>query len=312
MATWTHYKLVFRLLSPMHIGYRKVGNLMQTRSYVPGKVLWAALTARITRDYHGGSRGSEYKDIGDSVQQYFRFGYLWPSLDGDKPYFPWEHDDFDYLFLGSYASTALNYEQGAADEGLLHEVEFIAPYARRDHYGDSRGKEQARNTQHASAVSKVYLVGDLWVKENVSDKLPNWREAVRTLQLGGERHYGWGRVRCCTDWDEKQEGSGQTVAGYHWNEQNKEQDKKEVVLTLPKDARLTAHAKAVNNGDALSGIAGPIEPLVGWERNNDDNAKNPWKLSSAVVCWAPGGRVKQEIQVQIGDNGIWKLFKRES
>ena len=288
--TWTHYRLRFRLLSPLHVGYRKVGNLMQTRPYVPGKNVWAALTARLTRDYHNGGDAEMYKCIGRLVQENFRFGYLWPSLDGNEPYFPWKHDDFDYLFLGSYASTALNYEQGAADEGLLHEVEFIAPVTRDR--------------------QPVYLVGDLWVKKG--DIPVEIREQVLSnLQLGGERHYGWGRVRCCTDWDEKQEGSGQTVAGYHWNEQNEE-----VVLTLSKDndkdkARLTAHAKAVGS-DALSGIVGPIEPLVGWERNNDANAKNPWKLSSAVVCWAPGGRVKQEIQVRIGDSGIWKLFKRES
>ena len=46
---WQKYDLAFQLLAPLHIGYRKVGNLMQSRGYVPGKNLWAALTARLTR-----------------------------------------------------------------------------------------------------------------------------------------------------------------------------------------------------------------------------------------------------------------------
>ena len=288
MATWTHYKLVFRLLSPMHIGYRKVGNLMQTRPYVPGKVLWAALTARITRDDHDGSQGSKYNRIGRLVQEHFRFGYLWPSTNKDAPVFPWEDPQFDYQFLGSYASAALNYDQRAAEEGLLHEVEFIAPSTRQG--------------------GSVYLIGDLWVKEDgipadILKDILNWKHALKNLQLGGERTYGWGRVRCCTDWDEKQEGSGQTVAGYKWEVRNGE-----VVLTLHEGANLTAHTKAMNNGDALSGIAGPIEPLVGWERNNATNARKAWKLSTALVCWAPGGKVKvePEIKVQVGENGIWQ------
>lgn len=116
---WVHYSLCFRLLSPLHVGHRRVGNLMQTKPYVPGKLLWAALTARLTRDRDPSRtpQGKDYQDIGDKIKGNFRFGYLWPSLDQDRPCFPWEHDDFDYVFLGSYVSTALDYGREAADEG---------------------------------------------------------------------------------------------------------------------------------------------------------------------------------------------------
>lgn len=278
--SWTHYQLRFRLLSPLHVGYRKVGNLMQTRPYVPGKVLWAALTARITRDDHDGSQGDVYRRIGELVQEHFRFGYLWPSLDGNEPCFPWEPNDFDYLFLGSYASTALNYDQQAADEGTLHETEFIAPVARDG--------------------QPVYLVGDLWVHE---DKLPEdlncWQTAFQKLQLGGERTYGWGRVRCCTDSQAGQSGKGTTIAGYTWEERNDE-----VTLTVPEGGKLTAHARAAGNG-TVAGIVGPVEPLVGWERDNEDS-KRTWRLSTAVVCWAPGSQATQEIEVRMTPNGIWE------
>ncbi|HEX9926566.1 MAG TPA: hypothetical protein VGD99_28225, partial [Anaerolineae bacterium] len=80
---WQKYELIFRLLSPLHIGHRKVSNLMQSRSYVPGKVLWAALTARLTRDYDNGRDGQRYEKIGNKVCQHFRFGYLYPALPTD-------------------------------------------------------------------------------------------------------------------------------------------------------------------------------------------------------------------------------------
>ncbi|RME12885.1 MAG: hypothetical protein D6802_03020 [Ardenticatenia bacterium] len=275
--TWTHYRLVFRLKSPLHIGYRKVGNLMQTRRYVPGKNLWAALTERITRDHHDGSQGSEYQRIGEQVQQHFRFGYLWPSLDDQTPYWPWEHPDFDYRFLASYVSTALNYDQRAAEEGSLHETEYIAPVARND--------------------QPVYLVGDLWVREeNLPNEIANWQRAFQNLQIGGERTYGWGRLQCYTDWQTKQKGQGTTVAGYKWQAQNDN-----VVLTIKAGKKITAHARAAGQS-ALSGITGTVEPLVGWERTEQG-----WKLSQALVCYAPGAQTNQDISVQVDWNGVLKL-----
>ena len=281
--TWTHYRLRFRLLSPMHIGYRKVGNLMQTRPYVPGKNVWAALTARLTRDYHNGGDAEMYKCIGRLVQENFRFGCLWPSTNKDAPSFPWEDPQFDYRFLGSYASTALNYDRRAAEEGLLRETEYIAPVARDG--------------------QPVYLVGDLWVREDDLPKaLNSWQEAFQKFQLGGERTYGWGRVRCCTDWQAGQSRQGTTIAGYTWEERNDD-----VILTVPEGGKLTAHARAAGE-DAISGVIGLVEPLVGWERNNASDSHSPWRLSSATVCWAPGSWVEHEVKVRIGENGIWEAF----
>ncbi|MCS7283150.1 MAG: CRISPR-associated protein, partial [Anaerolineae bacterium] len=237
---WVHYTLRFRLLSPLHIGYRKVGNLMQTRSYVPGKVLWGALTARLTRDLGQGADGRAYQNIGKQVQDHFRFGYLWPSLDGQRLYLPWEQDDFDYLLLGSYASTALDYDRQAAEEGSLHETEFIAPVAR-----DGR---------------PVYLLGDLWVRDNLPPELENWRKALGRVQLGGERAYGWGRVRLESDLNAGSQSST-TVAGYSWEERADE-----VVICLLQGARACAHVLAAGS-DAVREMVGPVEVLVGWEMN---------------------------------------------
>ncbi|MCX7597189.1 MAG: hypothetical protein N2235_26265, partial [Fischerella sp.] len=130
--TWTPYRIVFKLKSPMHIGCGKVGNVQRTRPYVTGRVFWGALTMRLTREHHQPATDSRlYQAIGEQVHQQLAYTYFYPATkaNGDyKIHLPWENEHlFRRQFLSSYASTALNYPQQSADEGLLHEVEFISP-----------------------------------------------------------------------------------------------------------------------------------------------------------------------------------------
>ncbi|HMR67701.1 MAG TPA: hypothetical protein PKE64_27135 [Anaerolineae bacterium] len=269
---WQRYNLAFRLLSPLHIGYRKVSNLQQTRGYVPGKVLWAALTARLTRETISGAKGTDYEAIGEKVRNNFCFTYLYPALDPAGPScYPWD-DDFTYRFLSSYASTALNYDHQAAAEGSLHEVEFIRPHARPLNGGES---------------SQVYLVGNLYVNEaaNSDDKLKHWQEALDCLQLGGERGYGWGRIQPCSD-------SPKLIGG----REDEPQVECKTSETIP------AHALATG-AKAVTGITGSIEPLVGWERDNEV-ATRKWRVSQAIICYAPGARVTEDTTFTIGHCGI--------
>lgn len=266
--SWQKYDLVFRLLAPLHIGWRKTSNLQQTRGYVTGKVFWAALTARLTREAEPGANGKAYQETGDLLQKHFRFTYLYPATKQDigdfKSHYPWE-DDFDYLFLDSYTSAALNYNNQSAEDGLLHETEFIAPRTRTD--------------------KSVYLQGSLYVSSDLRDKrLQNWETALNKLQFGGERGYGWGRVNVAAC-DKKGviEGS-------------------EVQVKPDDNGRITAHLIAHN----VTNVIGPIEPLIGWERNNnDDNSK--WKLSDeTAVCYAPGAIVPENSKFTITHSGLWQ------
>jgi len=265
MMSWQKYELVFRMLAPLHIGYRTAGNLMQTRGYVPGKVIWAALTSRLTRDYDNGSVGLRYVEIGQLVQDHFRFTYLYPAIqnsNGFKTYYPWD-EGFDYLFLNSYASTALNYESQSAEEAMLHETEFIAPHTRTCH--------------------NVYLVGNLYANTELPKPLDKWQEALEKLQLGAERGYGWGRVKkiCCNKLE--------VPLSY------------EPTVELHNGDHIAAHLKAAK----VTGIVGPIEPLIGWERNNSNDRKNNWRLSEeAIICYAPGARVIVDGNYTIGHNGV--------
>lgn len=159
---WSIHRVVLRLVSPMHIGWRQTGNLQQTRRYVPGRALWGALTAALTKD-------GNYKATGAAVKRDLRYTYLYPTTKIDRvTFWPW-NPEFAWKYLGSYASTALS--ANVAKEGTLHETEYISPTTRD-------GEE-------------VLLLGYIFEKDGC--KLP-WKEALTQIQLGGERGYGWGRV----------------------------------------------------------------------------------------------------------------------
>lgn len=166
---WKPYLVTLRLLSPMHIGWRKIGNLQQTRPYVSGRNVWGALTSRLVRD----QGDSNYEAVGRAVDEELRFTYFYPSISPEKiETWPWRNslDFYSWNYLKSYVSTALN--DKTAEDSALHETEFISPRSRRGY--------------------PVYLVGYLFEREDCQLK---WRKALEQLQIGGERGYGWGRTQ---------------------------------------------------------------------------------------------------------------------
>jgi hypothetical protein len=166
---WNPYLVTMRLLSPMHIGWRKVGNVQQTRPYVSGRNIWGALTSRLVRD----QGESNYNDIGRFVDDELRFTYFYPSSSPDDiEMWPWGNslDIYSWNYLKSYVSTALN--DKTAEDSALHETEFISPKSRKGY--------------------PVYLVGYLFEREDCKLR---WRNALEKLQIGGERGYGWGRTK---------------------------------------------------------------------------------------------------------------------
>ena len=273
---WHKYTLVFKLLSPLHVGFRKVGNLQQTRKYVPGKIIWAALTARLTRDYDNGGDASAYQKVGKALKTHFRFGYFYPALAKkslvQKPNdvevkYPWEDALFDYRFRGSFASTALAYDVQSAEEGTLHETEFISPRARPVKTGDT--------------PQQVYLKGDIYVHapETFPAPLNRWQGVLSKLQLGGERNAGWGRVELAAQFDSQETPQ----------------------IELKEGARVTAHVLATGRTGVTEAIKGEVEPLVGWERAPASQNRKTWRISQALICYPPGSIVAADMSLDISE-----------
>ncbi len=262
IMTWTPYLLNLRVLSPIHIGWKKTGNLQQTRPYVTGNTLWGALTARLVRDLGT----NNYQEIGKKVDDELKFTYFYPTAaKDDVKIWPWNNfDEFSWQFLSSYASTALSCK--TAEEGTLHETEYISPKTRNG--------------------NQVYLIGYIIEKDGCN---LNWIEALNRLQLGGERGYGWGRVELIGKPEKLKTCFDYVFDGMEDLPQ----------ITVPKEKPILAHALADK-----SYCNGTIEPLVG--RETTESRGFGGMISKAKICWMPGSIVKENSQFEISSRGIWK------
>jgi len=299
---WNVYRIALRLHTPLHIGHGKVSYLQRTYPYVTGRVLRGALVNRIGRNQnvHGENPRDPFRCVSKTLAGYLTFTYFFPALKNSDDYqahFPWEEDEaaFRRRFLGSYAGTALEYPQQTAAEGLLREVEYLSP-------------------RTLDTGAPVYLLGYLFAVDE-SLKKYHWQAALRRLQLGGERGYGWGLATA--ERIEKLEilgGErpevnlfGQTVAFDGSTEKGK---KTRPALTLPAGARIWGHLP-VGSRQPPPPLRGVIEPLVGreWHANNKKHSKRRHigqHLAFNGLCYAPGAELTDNAAFTIEEGGRWR------
>jgi hypothetical protein len=206
---------------------------------------------------------------GAEVEETLRFGYFFPALapDGVQPG-PVE----DYRLIDSYASTAVSAAELCAEKGLLHETEFISPFA--------------RPLPPSEVAAPVYLRGQIW---EWNEGAPGWREALEEVVLGGERGYGWGRLRLVRF---QRENDAESGAGG-------DSDSPVVALT---PGPIRAHVPA----SAARGLVnGPVEAVTGWERNNSGGS-HPWRMSVCVLCYTPECRLQQSARFRIDRDCLWR------
>lgn len=285
--TWRASQVILRLRSPLHIGCGAVGNLQRTRPYVTGRVLWGALTMRLTRDAIRGHRPAtdslKYREVGDQVHQSLAFTYFYPALKVGNDYqveWPWQDEStFRRRFLSSYLATALSYPAQSAAEGMLHEVEFISP-------------------RTLDTGEQVFLEGYMFEKQGCTlNWQSNWQSALKRLQMGGERGYGWGDVElvAASPSDENLFDGRATFKG----------DAALPNICLPQGGRLLAHTKATGLP-----VIGNVEPLVGREWRSDDPLRRYAGQYVAFddVCFTPGSVVRKELEFVVKEFGMWQAL----
>ena len=283
------YHIVFRLESPLHIGWRKIGNLMQTRYYVPGRSFWGAVTANLTR-WLG---ETNYREMGKWVKEHLRFGYFFLAENPDTPLYPHllechlvygpnslEQAKFERRFLSSIASTAITPDSNSAEEGSLHEVEFIK--------------------SSLGIGSPVYLVGHLFVHQDekidihIDDVniqgVSLFSQVIADFQVGGERRYGFGRLVLQRDVCREVND----VFGYTLSQQNGSHE-----VTVPRGSPVLAHAIANN-----SSMSGFIEPLVSREWSQQKGPGH--QLTLLGMPFVPGSIVCLETTFLIDYYGVWE------
>lgn len=305
--SWHLYLLTFRLKSPLHIGFHKVMHLFRTRTYVPARPLWGALTAKLTRSFES----DKYREIGEFLRKVMKFGYLYIYDDEENVIFTPKYTDgglkfgnltekelsqieFEKRFVGSFASTSIEPHSLTVEEGMLHEVEFISPYEIH---------------KEGDEPKPVFFRGLLWVSEKSEEKLTiqvnendflitDGKKDLKfsnldTLQVSGERKYGFGQLKLVKL--EKINDNDLVPLGFKgkWVE-----DGDEIKLELKNDDFIWSHVKY----DPDLKIKGGLEPIVGRDWSCRGAGK---KLTNYGLCWIPGSVLTEDAVFRIADFGIW-------
>lgn len=299
---WKAYRLVYRAMAPIHLGWHTLGYIKLTRYYIPGKNMWGAMTANLTRTY-GAEGTGDYEKFGDLLRKNILSSYFYPAINMNKPLLPhfkkcglfygaYAKENFEKLFVSSFGQTAILPQSNTAEDESLHESEYIAPAI------DEEGK-----------CNQVYFVGYLFIRDGASlddgknialeDEGISIKTAIQELFVGGDMKYGWGRLKLAND--PKSEGHQTKVFGYELIPKGNG-----LCIKIPKDRPLPAHLDI----ESEIKVKGDIEPLVGRERGTvrDKDGKQisgpGQRISKAKACWVPGSVVAKEKILKVGEFGI--------
>ena len=305
--SWNVYRLVYQAMSPIHIGWHTLGYIKLTRHYIPGKNIWGAMTANLTRTY--GTKGIDgYKEFGDLLKTKILTSYFYPviDIDSDKPLLPhfkekglcygsYTVEDFERHFIDSFGQTAILPESNTAEDESLHESEYI-----------SHSINENGNCKPVSFVGYICIKKDAALKDG---RKVGWTTgdvclmpAIRELFVGGDIKCGWGRLKLQNNPED--EGCQKKIFGYEFMSNCKSPP----CIDIPKGFPVPAHLK-VESGLK---IKGDIEPLVGrqWGTVKDSEGKKisgaGREISCTGVCWVPGSVMEEEKTqtLRIGEYGI--------
>jgi len=317
--SWTCYQLAYRLESPLHIGFHEAGYIQRTRKYVPGRAMWGAITARLTRLLYTEAGAQAYQEIGKKVNEnlipgYFFIGDPVPLLPqyaegrglifarpDQNPEMEFTEAEFERRFLCSFTQTSIRGKTQTAEEESLHEMEFLV-------HRYKHAKDQP--------VLPTYLVGHLFLKDGTtietsangsgSTKIASeedLKKYLAELTIGGERAYGCGRVVL--------EGEPtKTDKLFDWEFVGSEE---RPVVRKALEGSLRAHAAR----DCQRVIAGDLERFAfrSWSADAKKGGVGPGRLveqvKNSVACWVPGSTAAPdasaaEVSFAISDYGIWQ------
>ncbi len=299
---WKTYFLRYRLASPLHIGAPALGNVQRTLYYIPGKTLWGAATAMLTRRFNSSATDQHYQNIGKFVEEYIRFSYFFPEQNGQR-FVPrrvekqlycgsFTQEEFEYRFLFSDASTAIAPERLAQADGTLHETEYLFPKSLNSHPAPAlyfSGYLYLQQDRHAADVGDLKQVSDL-----------DLIEMLRELFVGANRRMGAGRLIRAEEFLTAREGDKATLPIPGPNDWS------------PPCPYLASHLKCEPNFVKADGkIRGPVQPLVErvWAPFQNGRGGAGQHLTQAVVAWSPGAKVlDKDLRFGVAAYGRWEIL----
>ncbi|MHA1490939.1 MAG: RAMP superfamily CRISPR-associated protein [Promethearchaeota archaeon] len=307
--SWICFELIYEVKSAAHIGNgSQFGISNKTRFYIPGKTMWGAITAIITRWYMTNYDPHSYKEIGEFIRENLIFSYFYPYyMDKNEKMhilhpnysdmgfgfgirdngFIMSKIEFESKFITSYISTAIDTNSKTAEDESLHEIELLNPSKFIGHIFIN--KEQVNN----NSILKIHISNEEKVKISKDKETIELFELIKNVQVGGERTYGFGKLKL-----EKTSLSVDKLYNKYEINLNKK------APTLNVDIALS-HLNFNNDYfNKLREIKGELEPLV-W-RDWDNEKGMGHKKEFNMIALVPGSKFKKQ-KVKICDFGIWHL-----
>ncbi|OPY72514.1 MAG: hypothetical protein A4E62_00836 [Syntrophorhabdus sp. PtaU1.Bin002] len=285
--SWNVYRLVYQAKSPIHIGWHTLGYINLTRYYIPGRTMWGAFVANLTRTY--GDKGIEdYKTFEVLLTKDVLVSYFYPALEPEKPMLPkftsgglfygdLPAHAFERQFVKSFGQTAVAPGSNTAQDQSIHESEYIAPVIKAED----------------GSQSQVYFVGYVFINDHagINGKPVGWegnsinlKRAVSEIFVGGDRTYGWGRLVIDDRFTE-----ANPTKFFNAMEFLPSDDKSLVWFPGDIPGPIPAHV-SVSSGLALKG---DIEPLAGREWSARGPGQTIVSLNN-TLCWMPGSILTED------------------
>ncbi|MEG6567557.1 hypothetical protein V6B95_11385 [Thermoanaerobacterium saccharolyticum] len=177
MSKW--YKLVFRQLSPFHIGKYKYGVISETEIFIPGYTMWGALV----NDY-GLKNGGTEKVFNDVKEKFKVITCFYPYFDEGEGLFPkfgqgklyygkYTEEELRRMLTDTFVSTAILPITRSAKDESLHETEIMLPKRKDDN-------------------KQVFWTGLIKLED---ESIPrNYLLKGLEIIIGGDSRYGFGRL----------------------------------------------------------------------------------------------------------------------
>ena len=321
---WTCYRVYLEAKAPIYIGYGvKLGIVDRTRYYIPAKNVWGALTNLIVKSVIKSYDPKIYQEIGRKLNEGINFSYFYPIkyekgngkikvLQVFAPYYTEEGlkfgickgeekislENFERTFISSFVSTALDKISKSAEEGSLHEIEFI------------RDKISQDKEIKATMFVGYFFVKDISMKFEIGgdevevrftrDSIAVNEVKLNEMWIGGERNYGFGRMKIFLLELEKENRN-------LFNTNIKINVENEQLIINSKNNSIVAlsHINIENMRARL--IRGDIEPLIG--REWDEKGSGQKIRQTANICIVPGSQLVYKGKIIIGDFGVWEVIK---
>ncbi len=316
---WARYKVYLEAKAPIHVGYgAKLGVVDRTRYYIPAKNVWGALTSLIAKSVMKNYSPKIYQRIGEFLNENIKFSYFYPveykrangKIQVQQVFAPCHKEDglkfgvckdkkaifleeFERIFISSFVSTAIDKTSKSAEEGSLHEIEFI-----RD------------RIKCGTEVKPTVFVGYFFVREeylkikvetvvkiSFADYIEVDGNKLNEMWIGGERNYGFGRTKVLLEKINDVEinlfDSGMLV----------DVTKDQLIVSGGDELRIALSHVSIENLD-IKLVKGDIEPFIGREWGEIGSGQ---KISQvAKICITPGSQFVCDRSLSIGNFGIWE------